>query len=181
VTLDILHAIQLSAVTAAEGGGASEIIAQVVTTLIGFGIVYWITKAYAFGPILNILDERREKVEADLQRAEDLRNQAEADKKALEERLQHLEEESREKMLESINEGKRIATNIQEEARKKADDMLANAERNIQFEMEKARVELKEDIIRLTLQATEKLIQERLDDEKHKQLIGNFLEQIERG
>ncbi len=180
MNLDILYALQLSAVSAAEGGSASQIIAQVITTLVGFGIVYWILKTYAFGPILSVLDERSEKVESDLQRAEDLRNQAEADKKALEDRLQNLEAESREKMLESINEGKRIASNIQEEARKKADEMIANAERNIQFEMEKARVELKEDIINLTLQSTEKLIQERLDDDKHKQLIGNFLEQIER-
>jgi len=126
------------------------------------------------------LDKRRDQVESDLKRAEDLKNEAAKERDELEERLKQIEEEGRAKMLESINEGKRIAASIQDDARKKADEMLEKAENNIQMEMDKARVELKNEIIELTLKATEKMVQEKLDDEKHRQLVNSFLDQLER-
>ncbi len=165
---------------AAEGGGSSNLIAEIGTSILGFLIVFFILKKYAFHHILAIIDERREKIESDIQRAEELQKKAELEKKELDERLAGIEQETREKMQESIAEGQRIAQKVQEDARNQSAEMIEKARQNIEIEFEKARVALKEEIIRMTIQATEHLIKERLDEEKHKQLIGDFLERIER-
>lgn len=179
--VDLYGVSELVIVASESGGhGGANLIAQIGNVILGFLIVFFILKRYAWGRILAIIDERREKIESDLERAEKLQQQAESDKKELDDRLANIEEESRAKMQELIGEGQRIAQKIQDEARDQATQMIEKAQQNIQLETEKARVALKEEIINLTISATEQLIKERLDDEKHKQLIGDFLNRIER-
>lgn len=179
--LTALHALHALAVTASEGGAdVYKIFVEVFTTMAAFLIVLGILKKYAFGPILSVIDERREKIQADLDRAESLRDEAADERAQLNERLRNIEDEARAKMQEAIAEGRRIAQTIQDNAQNEAREILEKARQNIQFETEKARVELKNDIINMTVEATERLIRERLDDEKHRELIGNFIEQIER-
>jgi F-type H+-transporting ATPase subunit b len=176
LTLQTLNGLMVVAAESAE----QNILIQIVTVIICFFLVFWVLKRYAFGPILQVLDERTEHVQNDLNRAEQLRLESEKSQAALEERLRNLERESRERISEAVNEGKRIAASIQENAQKEANEMIEKARQNIQFETERARAELKDEVVNLTLQATERLIKERLDDTKHRQLIGDFVTQIER-
>jgi len=153
---------------------------QVLTHIVCFFIVFWILKRFAFGPILEVIDERRERIQSDLQQAEELRKKADADHRALEERLSHIEEEARARMQELIAEGRRVAESIQESARRESAEMIQKAQKNIEYETEKAREVIKKDIINMTIEATEHLLKQRLDDAGHRQLIGDFLARIER-
>ena len=92
----------------------------------------------------------------------------------------NIQEDARQKMLEVINEGKRIADSIQDESHKKASAMVEKAKSDIQLETEKAREILKNEVITMTLAATERLIHVNLDDSKHRGLIEDFITQIER-
>lgn len=175
-----LHFLVGQTVLAAEGAEQAPMYVQVLTHIVCFLIVFWILKRFAFGPILEVIDERRNRIASDLQQAADSRKQAEADHKALEERLSHIEEEARARMQELIAEGRRVAESIQESARRDAAEMIQKAQKNIEYETEKAREILKKDVIHLTLEATEHLLKEQLDDAKHRQLIGDFLTRLER-
>ncbi len=166
-------------VTASEGG-AENYFGQVIITIIVFLLVYWILKEYAFDPILSIIDERRDKIAEDLKKAEDLQQEAKRERDELDERLRNIETEARAKMQELISEGKEISKSIQDKAHVEASAILEKAQKNIQAETERARVELKHEIVSMTLQATEKLIHEKLNDEKHRQLVDNFLSEVER-
>ncbi|RJP18206.1 MAG: ATP synthase F0 subunit B [Candidatus Omnitrophota bacterium] len=164
----------------ASADGSPPVHVQIVTVIICFLLVYWVLKRFAFGPLLAVIDERRDQIETDLKNAADIQEEAKKDRAEYEERLRKIEEEGRMKMQELITEGKRIAEAIQEKARAEAGVMIEKAQQNIQYETEKARVVLKEDMIKLTIQATEHLIRERLDDQKHRELISDFLTRIER-
>ncbi|MDP8244169.1 MAG: F0F1 ATP synthase subunit B [Candidatus Hinthialibacter antarcticus] len=175
----ILQTVQSVAVVGASGGGP-PLYAQIITHIVCFLIVFWILKLFAFGPIMNIIDERRNAIDADLKRAEDVRLQSEKDQEAISARLRGIEEESRQKMLELLNEGKRTADGIREKGHADAEALLEKARQNVQYEIQKAREELKADIVNMTIMASEHLIKERLDDEKQRSLIGDFLNRIER-
>jgi F-type H+-transporting ATPase subunit b len=164
----------------AENGNEVTTLAMVTTVILSFLLVFWVLKKFAFAPLLSVIDERREKIENDLQRAEQIRAEAAAEKAELDERLQNIENEARQKMNELVNEGKRISASIQDEARKQADDMIEKAKTNIQLETEKARETLKAEVIDLTIRATERMIRDSLDETKHRNLINDFIEQIER-
>jgi F-type H+-transporting ATPase subunit b len=174
-----LHTISGLTVVTAEGA-QGNLVAQIVTVIVCFFLVYWVLKRYAFGPLLAVLDERQEHVKRDLDRAEEMRRQAEANHLALEERLRNIEREARERLAEAIAEGKQAAAAIQEHARQEAEATIEKARQTMQYEQDKVREEIKNDVINMTLLATERLIRERLDDEKHRQLINDFVSQIER-
>lgn len=153
---------------------------DVITVIVCFLLVYWVLAKFAFGPILQAIDARRDQIDSDLKRAEQHRVEAEVDRTRLEERLKNIEVETRAEMQKAIAEGKRLADEIREQARQQADAMLEKANKNIEYETQKARESLKQDVVRLTIEATERLIQERLDDNKHRELIGDFLNRLER-
>jgi F-type H+-transporting ATPase subunit b len=179
VISSILQTVQGVAVVSAAGGGP-PLYAQIITHIVCFFIVYWVLKRYAFGPILGIIDERRNAIEKDLNRAEEMRIKSEEEQKQIEARLRGIEEESRMRMQELLNEGKQAADEIREKGRADAEDLLEKAKQNIQYETQKAREELKTEIVNMTILASEHLIKERLDDEKQRSLIGDFLNRIER-
>ena len=52
-------------------------IPQLLTTLVGFLILVWIMKKYAWGPVLDMLDARRDKIENDYAAAEKELSEAE--------------------------------------------------------------------------------------------------------
>lgn len=164
----------------AHGGGGMSIPVQVLTVIVCFIIVYWILKWFAFTPILRIIDERAEKIESDLKRADDARLQAEASRSEAETRLSHIEEEARVKMQTMMAETRQLADALHQKAQKDAADLLEKARINIEYETEKAREIIKTEIVNLTIGAAEQLIKEKLDDDKHRQLIGDFISQIER-
>ena len=178
----LFYAFQGLLTVSAEGSHETEpsLWPQIVTVIFCFLIVFWVLKRYAFVPLLSVIDERREKIESDLKRAAEIQKQAEAERAEYEEHLRKIEEEARQKLQEMINEGKRIAAILQENAQKQASALAEKAQQNIQYELEKARVTLKNEIVELTIHATERLLKERLDDSKHRALIGDFLSQIER-
>lgn len=180
--LSLLSAQAMAAAEEHGGEGSSlvPLVAQVITVILCFMVVYWILKTYAFGPILGIIDERAEKIESDLKRAEDARLQADADRADAEKRLRNIEEEARVKMQAMMAEARSLANTVQQKSQKDAADMLEKARQNIEYETEKAREVIKTEIVNLTIEATEHLIQEKLDDSKHRQLIGDFLSKIER-
>jgi len=73
-----------------------------------------------------------------------------------------------------------VAEEIGEKARADAAEVIEKAKANVQIQIDKARVELKEEIIALSLAAAERLIHERLDDARHRQLVGAFIQELGR-
>lgn len=181
MSAELIHALPSLVVAAGGGGGDNwNTLVDIVTVILCFFLVFWVLKRFAYGPILSAIDERRNAIDSDLKRAEDLRAQSEKDREDIEARLRGIEEESRQKMQELLNEGKRAADEIREKGRADADELLEKAKQNITFETQKAREELKAEIVNMTILASEHLIKERLDDEKQRSLIGDFLNRIER-
>jgi F-type H+-transporting ATPase subunit b len=153
---------------------------QIITHIIGFLIALWILRRYAWKPLLGILEQRRQKIQADFDAAAARRRDAEETAAQYAARLRDIEAEARAKLQEGVAEGRRIAGEIREQARAEAQQILAKARADIDRDLAKARVELKEQIVGLTVAATERIIRRSLDDAGHRQLIGTFIDELER-
>ena len=57
--------------------------------------------------------------------------------------------------------------------------MISRAKEEQQREVDKAKVELKDEIISMTLKTTERIIAKKLYGEKHKSLISDFIDGLE--
>ena len=144
----------------------SKFLAQILIFL----IVYMILKAKAFGPILAILKERKDRIaegEANLEKIKsDLEN---AEKKSAE--LIADADKEAERLITEAKEGAEVAAEkIRQDATGEAGQIIAKAKEASELEHEKALAELKRDFGRLVLDTTSKVTGKVLDDEDQKRI-----------
>jgi F-type H+-transporting ATPase subunit b len=137
-------------------------LSQIITNIIGFLIALWLLKKFAWKPLLSMLNERRERIKSDLDSAENKKKEMENLSAEFEEKLKGIDSVARSKIQEAIAEGNKMAAEIKESAREESREIVA-----------KARADLARDV------AKAKLIKERLDEEKHRELIHDFLGELE--
>lgn len=159
---------------AALGLDPWAILAQAVTFL----ILFWLIKKFALGKIVKTLEDRRQTIDKGVL----LGIEMEKEKSALDEKVEELLQKARVEADKIIAGGKTEATEIIKEAedaaRRQADSILASAHSRIDDDIEKAKQQLKKDMIALVSQATEVIIQEKVDAQKDAVLIKRALEGV---
>ena len=153
---------------------------EVFVQLLAFVIVFWTLKSLAWEKILKALEARREHIQTELDKIESSKKEIQALKEKYDRSLGQIEEGARAKLQEAVDEGKRVAREIQESARQNAQSVLGKAKEDIQLEIAKAKVALRNEIADLTLRATERLIEEKVDEKKDKEIVLNFIDQLEK-
>lgn len=151
---------------------------EIVTHVLAFLIFVWVLKKLAWSPLLKVIDERRDKIDGDFQKAEDLQREAEETKAKLETQLAEIEERARTEMHKAIEEGKRISQEVQTKARADAEALLARAKQNAEIELANARKALRKDVVELTLAATERVLRETVDRAAQQRHIDTFIDEL---
>ena len=152
---------------------------QLLTTAIGFLCFVWILGKFAWGPILNLLDERRDKIDGDYAAAEKNLADAEQLRGEFELKLADIKTIEREKVQEAVKRGEDIAGGIESKARESAENTRQKAEQDIDLAAHKAQIELRDDVVAMAIGAAEKVIGERLDDDMHRKLITRYIAEID--
>ena len=152
----------------------SEIVAQIVSFL----ILLTFLRIFAWKKLLKMLDDRRERIASEFKKIDDAQSEVAKLKANYENKLSSIEAEARVKIQEAIAEGKKVSQEIREGARQEARAILDKAQENIELEISKAKQELKQKVIDLTLGTTEKLLREKITDDKDRRLASDFLEEL---
>ncbi|MFA5165162.1 MAG: F0F1 ATP synthase subunit B [Candidatus Omnitrophota bacterium] len=155
---------------------ANEIVAQVVSFL----LLLTLLRIFAWKKLLKMLDDRRERIASEFRKIEDAQSAVEKLRADYDKRLAGIEAEARAKIQEAVAEGKKVSQEIREGARQEARTILDKAQENIEIEVSKAKQELKERVVELTLGTTEKLLKEKITDEKDRKLASDFLDELEK-
>lgn len=153
---------------------ASEVVAQIVSFL----ILFFLLKAFAWKPILRILDERRESIAAQFKRMEDEKVEAEKTKAEFGRKLRAVEDVARADIQAMMAEAEKTATGIKAEAHRQAALIIKKAEINAKYESVKAREEIKGEIASIVLGATELLLEEKITEEQDRKLVDEFIERL---
>ena len=142
-----------------------------IWTLICFGITFYVLKRFAFGPIQQAIDQRRDRIRESLAEADRARAEA---RQLLEEHKQ-LRAGARGEADEILAEARRIAESMRERNREEleADRQRRLEETRRQIEAETARglEQIRREVADLALVAAEKVTRKSLDDSDHRRLI----------
>src|SRR5918999_6031876 len=168
---------------AAEDGGGSFLVSPslglMIWTLIVFGASVYLLNKLAFPRIAKALDRRRLAIEESIDTAQ--RAKAEADE-LLEEYRARLRE-AREQAEDIVVRARRAAESLEDEtkaeSRKQREEMLAAAKRDIEAETRRSLDEIRREVANLTVVATEKVTRKSLDDDDHRRLIEEALEEVD--
>ena len=155
-----------------------ELLSQFVANVLAFLLLLAILKKFAWGALLRLIDERREKIASEFRSIEDAKKELEKLKAQYQESLAKIEEDARGKIQASILEGRRIAMEIEEDARAHARETLEKTKTAPELEVAKARVELKEQVVDLAIQLSHKVLQQHLDEETDRRMIEAFIQEI---
>lgn len=152
---------------------------EVIAQAISFLILFFLLRAFAWKKILKVLDERKERIASELKTLEDQKKEISALKSDYESKLSAMEEIKAQKIEEALGEGRKITEEIRKEAQLQSQMIINDARENIKYELSRAKEELKEKIVNLTIQATEDVIQEKLTSEGDRKLVKEFLDKID--
>ncbi|MFP4379358.1 MAG: F0F1 ATP synthase subunit B [Candidatus Sumerlaeia bacterium] len=150
-----------------------------LTHLVAFLVFIWLLNKFAVKPVLRLLDERRDRIANQFDQIAASEKRVAALREEYEQKIQDINEEARKRVAEEVNKGKRTADEIAEKARAEASEIVDKAKANIQVQVDKARTELKEEIVNMAISAAERLLREQLDEQKHRELVGSFIQEME--
>src|SRR5436190_10934553 len=169
---------------AAESSGGGNFLVTpnvglMIWTLIAFGVTLLVLRRLAFPRIQEALDKRRRAIEESIEAAE--RAKVDADK-LLEEYRARLRE-AREQADDIVSRARKASDNLQEEtlaqAKESREELMERTRRDIEAETRRALEEIRSEVANLTVLATEKLARKSLDDDDHRRLIDEALNEID--
>jgi F-type H+-transporting ATPase subunit b len=143
--------------------------------LVNFIILLLILQRFLFPPLLRMLDERQARIRESMERAEQI--QAESARAA--ETVKGQLDEARREAQNIINNASQIADRIraerQQQAQTEYEAILKRAQEDAAREREQAFAELRAQVADLAVLAAERIIHRQLDPATQRQLVTEFL------
>ena len=184
--LVLAWAVPVLASEGAEGGsqGASALITPEIGlmfwTLVTFLILLVLLGKFAWGPILKAMDARENGIRNDLDNARKEREEAQ---RLLDEHREMLNQ-ARKERADAVEAGRRDAERLKSEilegARKQREQLVQQAQVQIDAGLRQARAELRGEAADLAIRAAGKLIGSNLDDATQRRLVEDYLADLER-
>jgi F-type H+-transporting ATPase subunit b len=161
----------------ALGINLGYLISQIVNFTLLAVLLYFV----AYKPILRMLDERSARIKQGLDDAELASRRAAEMEQEFEQRLAEARKEGQEIIAQAtqIQMSEKARQEILETAREEARAQVEKAKEEISRERELAMSELRHQVADLSLNISEKVIGEALDQQRQRDLIADFLEQTE--
>jgi F-type H+-transporting ATPase subunit b len=146
-----------------------------IWTIVAFLITLYVLKRWAFGPIQNVIDERRDRIRRSLEEADHARDEA---RRLLEEH-RALIGQARSQAEEILSEARKtreaMERRMREETETERQRRLEETRREIQAETQRALQLIRSEVAELTLVAATKVTGKVLDDADHRRLIDDAI------
>jgi F-type H+-transporting ATPase subunit b len=144
-----------------------------------FGLVLFLLRRFAFGPILGAIDNRQRSINEALDDAE----KAVASVTESHERAEKILWDASAEAQDIIRNAERVGNDLQEQARQvaraEADSLIAKARTEIERERTAAVQEIRRHTVDLALTAATQIIGENLDDERNRKLAEEAIQKAE--
>jgi F-type H+-transporting ATPase subunit b len=150
-----------------------------IWTLIAFAITFFVLRKYAFGPMQQVIDERRERIRRSIEEADRAREEA----RKLVEEHRALIGQARRDAEEILAEARRIGEAQRERVKEETDAdrarRLEETKRQIEAETAKALGAIRQEVAVLSLAAAEKVTRKALTDADQKRLIDEAIAELD--
>ena len=150
-----------------------------IWTIVVFAISLLILRRTVFPRIGKVLDDRRKRIDGEIDAAAELRQKADAVLDEYRERLK----EARTQSDEIVARGRQTAESHEHEAKERGRELIAEASQRAQREIEvatsRALDDLRREVADLTIMATEKVTRKTLNDVDQRRLVDEALGELD--
>ena len=151
------------------------LIAQLLIFLVMLGVLY----RFAWGPLLKILNERRERIQQGVEATERAKREFEEAERERQAKLEETRREAQAILDRIAKQAEDLRKELEAKAREQAEALIARARAEIGQEREKAVQDLRSQVADLAVMAAGRIIGESLDAKKHRELIERTIEEAE--
>jgi len=161
------------------GGGLYDINTGLSTwTLIIFGILVFVLGKFAWGPILGALEAREKGIQSALDQAAERNEEAAKLLAEHKEQLADARRQANDLIAEGKAAGETLRKEIEEKARSEAQAIVERARAEIERERDQAIEALRRESVELALAAAARLMREKLDQQKDRQIVERYLSEL---
>ena len=154
---------------------ASEIFAQVLS----FFLLLFLLKLFAWKKILNLLDQRKEKIRSEFEKIENSKLEISKLKADYESKMLFIHEQAEVKIREAIEEGRKLNAQMRKQAHENAQDIINDARKQVKHEISQVQEKLKDRIVDIALDAARNVIQEKLTEDGDRKIVEDFIKEME--
>jgi len=153
--------------------------ALLIAYLINFVILLFLLRLFLYRPVLNMLAERRQKIQESLEQADKVRQEAQVQRADFQRELEDARKTSQEAAARAAQETEKMREAILVEARKEAEQIREQARQQVDVERQQAMGELQRQVADLAVDLTRKVIGQTVavDEPAQRRLIQQFLQE----
>jgi F-type H+-transporting ATPase subunit b len=154
---------------------------ELLVGALAFAVLFFFMWKWVLPRIGKLLEERRDKIQGDLERAEQTRTQAERELAEYRDQLAKARQESNGIIEEARTTAERLRAEIQSRAEREAAATVAKAQDEIRAERDRVFQELRGEIGEIAVELAGRVVGASLDATAHQRLIDDYIDQVSKG
>jgi F-type H+-transporting ATPase subunit b len=154
---------------------------ELVVGAIAFAILFYFMWKWVLPRVNTLLEQRRQKIQGELERAEQTRKEADGILAEYREQLAGAREESGRIIEEARKTAEQLRNDLQAKAEEEAQATVARAQDEIRAERDRVFQELRAQVAELAVELAGRVVGESLDASSHERLIERYIDEITAG
>jgi F-type H+-transporting ATPase subunit b len=154
---------------------------ELLVGALAFAVLFYFMWKWVLPRVSALLQERRDKIQGDLERAEETRRQAEQELAGYRQQLANAREESNGIIEEARKTAEQLRADIQARAEREAAATVAKAQEEIRAERDRVFQELRGEIGEIAVTLAGRVVGESLDAKAHQRLIDAYIDEVASG
>ncbi len=151
---------------------------ELVVGAIAFGILFFFMWKWVLPRINTLLDERREKIQGELEQAETTRGEADTLLADYRSQLADARQEADRIIEEARRTADQVRADLQSKAEQEAQATVARAQEEIRAERDRVFQELRVQVGEIAVELAGRVVGESLDPSAHERLIDEYIDQV---
>jgi len=151
---------------------------ELIVGAIAFAILFFFMWKWVLPRVNQLLEERRVRIQGELEKAEKTRAKAEQLLSQYEERLKEARGESNRIIEEARKTAESVRKDVLTKAEEEARQVVARAQEEIKAERDRTFEELRRDVGELTIDLAARVIGQSLDTRRQAKLVEEYIEEV---
>ena len=156
-------------------------VGELIVGLIAFAVLFFFTWKWVIPSFKKVLEERREKIQGEMERAEATRKEADKLQEEYRSQLNGARDEANRIIEESRATADQLRRDLQAKAEEEAQGIVARAQDEIRAERDRVFQELRAQVGSIAVEIAGRVVGQSLDEKTHQRLIDEFIDEVASG
>lgn len=176
--MHVLIAVLLAAEEVSDKKDIYPKLSELIVAALAFAILFAFMSKWVFPRVNKLLEERRQKIQGDLEKAEEARRDAQQELTRYREQLAGAGDEANRIIEEARNTAESMRRDMAAKAEQESQGIVARAQEEIRAERDRVFQDLKAQVGELSVELAARVVGESLDKERQLRLVDDYIEEL---